>query len=391
MPITMITGLPRAGKSLWTIVHVKERAEREKRQVYTCNIPGITIDGWKEIDHPDKWMDIPDGSILIVDEVQDFWPNTKMPGGPPKPILELSKHGKRGIDIYFITQEPNLIHSTPRDLCAEHYYVVRAWGSHNALVHKFTRYELHPEKQRKKAEKMPFRYPKEAFGWYKSADVHNIKRKIPLRIVALPIGVVVIVVGGWFGLQTFLATVSGKSEPGALTNLLSGKPPAGLPGSATAPAARPQAAAPAPSGGGRAAPLTLAEYAQARTPRVEGLPHTAPVFDEVTRPVYAPRPAACVSMGKRCECYTQQGTQLRTPRDLCLQIVDRGYFMEWRDETVHASPAPAPASPAPDSAAPAPTVTQASLPIPAAPVERGHSPLSAALAVINPAYRGITQ
>lgn len=51
MPINFVTGLPRQGKTLFTFVQVRERAEKENRPVYYCNIPEVTIPGWIEIDH----------------------------------------------------------------------------------------------------------------------------------------------------------------------------------------------------------------------------------------------------------------------------------------------------------------------------------------------------
>ena len=95
MAINFITGLPRQGKTLFTICYVKEKAEKEKRDVYYCNIPEVTIDGWTEIDHPDKWMELPDNCLVLVDELQDFWGNAAIGAKVPQPILELSKHGKR--------------------------------------------------------------------------------------------------------------------------------------------------------------------------------------------------------------------------------------------------------------------------------------------------------
>ncbi len=37
-------------------------------------------------------------------------------------------------------------------------------------------------------------------------------------------------------------------------------------------------------------------------------------------------------MGKRCDCYTQQATLLVVSREICLQIVERGFFMDWKRE-----------------------------------------------------------
>jgi len=75
--------------------------------------------------------------------------------------------------------------------------------------------------------------------------------------------------------------------------------------------------------------ISTADMLASFTPRIPGLPQTAPRYDEVTKPTTAPYPAACVSMGSRCDCYTQQGTKLQTPADLCKQIVAGGFFQDW--------------------------------------------------------------
>lgn len=77
--------------------------------------------------------------------------------------------------------------------------------------------------------------------------------------------------------------------------------------------------------------MSMAEYLESRQARIPDLPHTAPAYDEVTKPVTAPYPAACVQDAKRCLCYTQQGTLLRTSGEVCAQIVKYGYFMDWDD------------------------------------------------------------
>lgn len=316
MPINFVTGLPRAGKTLWTLAHVKDLAEKENRQVYTCNIPGITIEGWKEIDHPDKWMEVEDSSIIIVDELQDFWGKNAPGQKVPTPILELSKHGKRGIDFFFITQEPNLVHTTPRDLCAHHYYVVRAFGMQKAMVYKFFRMETRPHTATKKAgvEKYPWSYPTKAFTWYKSADVHNIKRKIPLKVWAIPI-LALFAAGMIYVSYKLLIGVGTKATANINGNPAQQIAP-GQPGAPGAAPAKPQ-------------PMTTAEYVASYTPRIEGLPQTAPAYDEITKPKLVPYPAACISSKSRCKCYTQQATLLPTSDDLCRQIVDRGYFVAW--------------------------------------------------------------
>ena len=73
-------------------------------------------------------------------------------------------------------------------------------------------------------------------------------------------------------------------------------------------------------------------------PRLPDFPHTAPAYDEVTKPTEAPYPAACVQMGKTCKCYTQQATLLQVSGTVCLQIVAQGFFMDWKSAKGEYSP-----------------------------------------------------
>lgn len=318
MAIYFVTGLPRTGKTLWTLCNVRSISEKDNRQVYTCNIPGINIPGWLEIDHPDKWLSVPDGSIIIVDELQDFWGRQPPGAKVPPPILELSKHGKRGIDFYFITQEPELVHSTPRSMCQHHFFVVRAFGSNNVMIYKFERMQLHPDKVKTKGEKFPWRYNKDAFNWYKSADTHNVKRQIPLKVWAIPIGFVFAALAVWAGVQLF-GGVLDKAKS-------SGRAPA------PAVVASAAGAAAGPSQQQKDKPLTVAEYAATFAPRIEGFPQSAPRYDDLVKPVRAPKPAACIDGVKRgtkkrvCECWSQQATRISVPQDLCIQIAAGGFF-----------------------------------------------------------------
>lgn len=344
MPINFVTGLPRQGKTLFTFIQVQERAKKENRPVFYCNIPEVTLDGWQEIDHPDKWMGCPNDSIVVVDELQDFWGAASSGARVPPPILELSKHGKRGIDFYFITQDPTLVHNTPRKLCETHWHVVRAFGSENAVAYKHRGMQTDPSKVASKAEKYPWRYPKEAFGkkdkagnwitrpWYKSADVHNVQRKIPLRVWAIPIALAIAIGAGWFAVSSILGYGDKMAASAAKT---AGIVPGEAGGTSVA---RPPGAAAPPSGTGVRAPMSTEDWLALRVPRIEGLPQTQPLYDGVTQPVIAPYPAACVVMGSACKCYSQQATMLQVPADLCRQIVQFGFFVDWRQEQPQQAP-----------------------------------------------------
>ena len=395
MPINFVTGLPRQGKTLFAFIEIQRRAKEENRPVYYCNIPSVTLPGWIEIDHPDKWMELPNDSIIVVDELQDFWPAVSTGTKVPLPILELSKHGKRGIDFYFITQDPTLVHNTPRKLCETHWYVVRAFGSESAIAYKFRGMQTDPGKVVNKAEKYPWRYPKDAFGkkdkagnwitqpWYKSADVHNIKRRIPLKVWAIPVAVVVAVGAAWFAISSVLsygskmASVATAAAPGA---------------SRAVPPVVPVAASSSSGPSSKTAHLPYEEWLALQKPRIDGFPHTAPAYDSVTQPVIAPRPAACVQMGKTCKCYTQQATLMQVPGTVCLQIVAHGFFQDWREEAPSSSRSVASnASQVPAEKAGSPEAKQVrSVPMPKAPEpdpsQMTQADIPQALGIRNPAF-----
>ncbi|WP_172424647.1 zonular occludens toxin domain-containing protein [Vandammella animalimorsus] len=301
---------------------MRERAERENRAVYVCNIPEINIPGWETIAHPDEWLGLPDGALIIVDELQDFWPAAAQGSRVPEAILELSKHGKRGFDFYLITQDPALVHVTPRKLTQTHYHVIRSFGTDACAIHKFAGVEMVPAKAKNRGERTLWRYNKEAYGWYKSADVHNVKRQIPRKLWAIPAMLLLLVLciglAVWGIRWTIARAKTGDDPAAALVE--------------SGPGAAHISSGPVQRRGdtGREAPMTRDELLASLTPRLTDWPHTAPRYDELTRPVDAPRLAACIDMRGKCTCYTQQGTLVPSvSQSTCRQVVKYGYFDDW--------------------------------------------------------------
>lgn len=80
--------------------------------------------------------------------------------------------------------------------------------------------------------------------------------------------------------------------------------------------------------------MTAAEFIEEHQPRVAGLAFTAPFYDAITKPVRAPYPAGCVlhKVKDDCSCYTDQGTKLEVPKEICKTILTNGIFKYWDDE-----------------------------------------------------------
>jgi len=371
------TGANGSGKTLFTLKDVREKQLKENRPVcYNGRFDLVANFGWKKIDAKD-WQLEPDGTIFLFDEAHNDFPKRGTSEAVPDHVKMLAEHRRRGFDFYLITQHPMNLDAFVRRLIGEpgwHSHLKRTPGA--AMVSELRWAAVNPQCEKpgsgQTGEVTMRPFPKEVYAWYNSATLHTAKPKLPRAVWIALACLLAVPVLGYSAFSSFTASLDGKKT--AL-----GAPQAG--------ASAPRLGRPVPNGSRgvfQAGPggMSGADYVAARVPRIAGFSHTAPAFDAVTAPAVAPYPAACVSgknrrLGKdECACYTQQGTRLQVPSDVCGQIVANGFFIEWQ-QPVHAAavavastvvdsvpvrPEPAPllvaASPA-GSALPAPAVTPA--------------------------------
>ncbi|REM12184.1 hypothetical protein DSI34_10975, partial [Mycobacterium tuberculosis] len=135
--ITLITGTPGAGKTLYTIsklllslvgTTVKQEVDGETREyprtIYT-NIRGLMIDhefidgsnagglrNWHEWAKP--------GSIIVFDEIQKVWTPRANGSAVPPDIQALETHRHMGVDFILITQGLMLTERNLAMLCNRH-------------------------------------------------------------------------------------------------------------------------------------------------------------------------------------------------------------------------------------------------------------------------------
>lgn len=326
--ITLITGLPGNGKTLFALDHVLRLSHPkggEVRPVFYARIPEVNLP-WTQIDAFD-WASCPAGSIVVIDEAQKA--NTPddpkaptlfgvRPRGAPVPpwasALETHRHG--GIDLVVITQDPMLLDSHDRRFVQVHYHLMRQFGLERSTVHQFTGgVRTNVATSRTGSIKSTFKFPRKLFGVYKSAELHTVKAAVPFRVwlfLALPFVLGALVYVAWTRLDPSRKAVPSPAPSGVQAG----------------PLARGSGSAGGGSGGARPV-LTRAEYLEQFVPRVNGLAYTAAAYDESTKPVQAPYPAACIASAKRCQCYTQQATRLEVPADICRQVADGGFFVAW--------------------------------------------------------------
>lgn len=318
--IYLTTGANGAGKTLLTLKDVREQQLKENRPVY---YHGFDMEeskaadfGWKTFE-PKDWQDLPDGSICIMDECQNEFPLRRSGSEVPDYVNAVAQHRRRrGFDFWLICPHPSLLDVFIRRLIDKpswHRHLKRAFGADMVSVLRFSSPDMKCEEPGAGArgEVVMRPYPKDVYSWYRSASLHTGKKKIP-RAVYVVVAAAVLVPAGFY-----YAFSSVKS------NLV--KQPAPVESGVQVAASAAPARTDSPL-----VKVSADDYLTLRKPRIPDFPHTAPAFDQVTMPVQAPYPAACVHMAKVCKCYTQQGTVLAVSGEVCMQIVQNGFFVDWQ-------------------------------------------------------------
>lgn len=323
MTIELVTGLPGNGKTLYSIAYVKDWAERENRQVYYSGIKDLTLP-WTEIE-PEKWYDCPAGSIIVIDECQRVFRPRSVGKEPPEHVSRLETHRHQGLDIVLITQHPLLADSAIRRLVGKHMHVVRTFGTQRATVHEWGSVKDNCDKSSGRADSIKhfWKYPKEVFSWYKSAEQHTVKRNIPMRFWFL-LSAPILIIAIFMYVKGYLSRNVDKDKAHTeQTASADNAPVKAFAGNDTGNINNKGVSY-------KNAVEESKQYVYVNTERVEGLPHTAPKYDELTQPTVAPVPAGCVqSASIGCKCYSQQATPIAMPEKLCREIVKHGWFEDF--------------------------------------------------------------
>jgi zona occludens toxin len=323
--MTLITGVPGAGKTLNTIRFVDQLVGDSGRRVVVAGVQELAMPGWESAtyDQVRKWQEYPDGTLFLIDEADQWAPTRGNRGEPPAYIRELARHRHRGFDFFIITQRPKMLDHHLRGLVGEHRHYERAFNRNSSRLLVWQEVQDDPKDfhARKLAITTRVNFDRRYFDKYKSAEVHTHKPKLPLKLVA--------VVGGFavtIGVAlVWLSDVTSRGEEMAQA----------IPSPVTdQEGPRTVARGTILRDGEEVAIATTEEFIQVREPRLRDVPLSAPLYDAVLEVKTYPRPQ-CIYSHRRdvCQCYTQQVTPLDMTYQACRNIVENGWFNPYRDES----------------------------------------------------------
>ncbi|MBR8160897.1 hypothetical protein KDW98_06895 [Burkholderia vietnamiensis] len=200
--IELVTGTPGSGKTLYAVDRLRKEAKAGRR---------IVVDGIRDlaIDHvlaDEQWMrkwyeNCQPNDLIVVDEVQRIWPPVSVSVKPTEDIEKLHVHRHLGVDFIVITQHPQRMNKTIRDLVGRHVHVRRMFGMRKAMLYEWD--HAHNPQSLKDAVKTPWFYPKDVFRLYTSAELHTKpKAVIPKALFVVPVAAIAAVVFAWKGFKS---------------------------------------------------------------------------------------------------------------------------------------------------------------------------------------------
>lgn len=311
--ITLITGTPGSGKSVYAVWHEIKTAIEKGRNVYSCGIPKLTLPAipmkdeearsWYKTapkvnpDDPDEialLSTVEEGSLIVIDEVQRLWRPTGA-GQVSPDIAALEIHRHHGLDFVVITQHPSLLHRNVRALVGKHIHL-RATALGNYL-YEFPEWCENPQTKsaRQSCVRSRYRLPKAAFSLYESASLHvKTSKRLPIQYFIFFAILLGVPIGGFL----FVKSVMARTNPDNAEKVLTGKPPA---------SSNAVSAVPAP-------PVQVED----KKPAYLDVSMVTPQIDWS-------KVAACVSNKDVCRCYGDVAERLAVPDRACRDAIEFGW------------------------------------------------------------------
>lgn len=328
--ITLMTGVPGAGKTLKIVSDLAEKKDKEYQgyKIYTDGIPELAIDVTPfpdgcSVKNMHEWLKLPEnkgerGTLVIIDEAQRVFPPRSSNSAAPPLVEWLHVHRHEGIDLILITQMPQRIDKQVRDLVGAHYHIHKT-PLGVRMIYFWDYCANNPRSEFRNARPTPYKLNSRAFKLYKSAEMHTKVQTPKSRVLwVLPLALVFLLVFGYLsftGLTSMGDTkaVEAVADKGTVAAVDVGQ---NLGKQVSA---------------GQDRTLRPEMYVPAIPDKVE----SKPLYDAVRQVKTFEYPVACIAGGNSgCTCYTSQGTAIsEINKKTCREYVKNGLpFNPYKDE-----------------------------------------------------------
>lgn len=298
--IELRTGVPGSGKTLSMVEELSKLFVRwgkhpeEARPVFVHNIKNLALPhaampvqeitaGARKQLVPD-WDAMPDGSLVLIDECQDVFPPRSSQSVAPPHVAWLNTHRHKGFDIWLTTQQPKLIDFAVRALVGKHQYFRRLFGGQRSAVYEWDACSDN-HSGLKEAVTTIYGFPKHAYKFYKSAEIHTKQKfKLPRWLLIPLAGLVLSAFAVPRAYNTLKGAIGGKGIAVQAATAQTGSN----------------------AGNAAIAPIASAASAPVLSDSSSGaLSRGEPVF------------AGCIAAGQRCSCFDTSGKRYDQDGDMC--------------------------------------------------------------------------
>jgi zona occludens toxin len=321
MSITLVTGKPGTGKTVFAVSSFIKPELKKGRIVYTNGIPDLKfshidltnedLNRWNEAEPVEgrkgvyELTTLKEDSLIVVDEAADVWPALHLKT-IPEFLQYLRKHRKHALDFLLLTQDPHFLHPHVLLNVDKHIHLVTDWrGTYAYEWPEYCANPIMPTNQTRAVSK-PYKLDKSVFNEFYSATKHlpKQKRSVPKMVYA---AVFMLFAVPAMAFMTY-STISSKLENPIGSNLAKQEEPK------TEQTAKQGSDTPPP------AVIPVAQPATDNAPVKQSLSMLSDSVDWG-------QVAACVSSKSNCICYGHSAQRLNIVPDTCNAAINYGWLV----------------------------------------------------------------
>ncbi|MBY5948272.1 zonular occludens toxin domain-containing protein [Photobacterium rosenbergii] len=258
---------------------------------------------WTHFDNPKAWVELPNQSVIVMDEIHHYWP-PRTRGDVPKELEAISTHRHTGKDLVFITQDFANVDIFVRRMMNYHTHYEFAGADRVACYKKKKYIDISNPFEKKAADKSLVKRPIHLYGSYYSTelDTNNnklskgAKRGLILGGISIVVFLLMLFVGFPYVSSLFFSDDHPTETEVATSNEVIIQP-------------------------NQASNTEILAY----QPKVNAMPWSAPIYNGGLDPASYPD-LMCYQTATDCRCVTQQATVYTLDLSSCQSIANNGLF-----------------------------------------------------------------